>query len=126
MLTHARVSCVTTPSFQRYGQSSTKHTVDLNIAKLAQGGVREGSKLKETRMRMKAVKNIAKITKTMKMIASARLKAAQRRMNQVQAFSGSSSRAFDELKVEAKAKKGSNSTCLLRSRSVWSIEQQHC
>jgi len=45
------------------------------------GGVREGGNLKEIRRRLKSISSISKITKTMKMIASSRLREAQNRMN---------------------------------------------
>jgi len=50
------------------------------------GGVRHGSKLREIQARRKSVKSIEKITKTMKMIASSRLKASQVRMEKSRPF----------------------------------------
>jgi len=50
------------------------------------GGSAQASKLKEIRARIKSVKSIEKITKTMKMIASSRLKAAQNRMEKSRPF----------------------------------------
>jgi len=50
------------------------------------GGAQEGSKLKEIKGRIKSVKSIEKITKTMKMIASSRLKSSQTRMEKNRPF----------------------------------------
>jgi len=50
------------------------------------GGACSAGNLKETRIRIKSIKSIEKITKTMKMIASSRLKAAQTRMEKARPF----------------------------------------
>jgi len=50
------------------------------------GGAHSAGNLKEVRNRMKSVKSIEKITKTMKMIANSRLKAAQLRMEKSRPF----------------------------------------
>jgi len=50
------------------------------------GGAHSGGNLKEVRNRMKSVKSIEKITKTMKMIANSRLKSAQLRMEKSRPF----------------------------------------
>jgi len=50
------------------------------------GGAKEASRLKEIRVRIKGVKSIEKITKTMKMIASSRLRASQTRMEKNKSF----------------------------------------
>lgn len=64
---------------------------------------RQGSSLKETKNRIKSVKSIQKITKTMKMIASARLKGAQNRIEESRPFGSSTSSTLNKinsLKVE--------------------------
>jgi len=52
-------------------------------------GSRNGANLKTLKLRMRSVKNIQKITKTMKMIASSRLKAAESRMMNGRVFGNS-------------------------------------
>lgn len=52
----------------------------------AKGSVRYGANLKAIRGRINSVKNMEKITKTMKMIASSRLKAAQTKMEKGRPF----------------------------------------
>jgi len=54
------------------------------------GGARNGGNLKEIRRRIKSVGSIQKITKTMKMIASSRLREAQNRMESSRPFSRTS------------------------------------
>jgi len=66
------------------------------------GGARNGAKLKEIKGRIRSVKNIGKITKTMKMIASARLREAQTRMEKSRPFADSATKAFDGFPVELK------------------------
>eukprot|EP01116_Phalansterium_solitarium_P008605 TRINITY_DN22541_c0_g1_i1.p1 TRINITY_DN22541_c0_g1~~TRINITY_DN22541_c0_g1_i1.p1 ORF type:complete len:324 (-),score=96.40 TRINITY_DN22541_c0_g1_i1:190-1119(-) len=66
------------------------------------GGVRNGAKLKEVKGRIRSVKNIGKITKTMKMIASARLREAQTRMEKSRPFAESAVKPFEGLKVDLK------------------------
>jgi ATP synthase F1 gamma subunit len=60
------------------------------------GAVRHGSNLKDVRTRIKSVKAIQKITKTMKMIASSRLREAQRRVDVVKGFAAGSNKPFEE------------------------------
>jgi len=55
-----------------------------------------GAKLKETRIRMKGIKIIQKITKTMKMIANARLKAAEDRVYETRPFYNSVVKAYSD------------------------------
>jgi len=64
------------------------------------GGAAQGSKLKEVRARIKSVKSIEKITKTMKMIASSRLKAAQQRMEKNRAFFEGGSKILDIVQAD--------------------------
>jgi len=64
------------------------------------GGAAQGSKLKEVRARIKSVKSIEKITKTMKMIASSRLKAAQTRMEKNRPFYDGASKILNILSVD--------------------------
>lgn len=68
------------------------------------GGAQEGSKLKEIRQRMKSVKSIEKITKTMKMIASSRLKAAQVRMEKNKAFFAGASKILNVIPADLSGK----------------------
>jgi len=68
------------------------------------GGAQEGSKLKEIKMRIKGVKSIEKITKTMKMIASSRLKAAQNRNDKNRAFFQGAAKIFSIIPAEISGK----------------------
>jgi len=61
----------------------------FNNAQVELGGVRDGGNLKEIRRRLKSISSISKITKTMKMIASSRLREAQNRMQTSRAFTHS-------------------------------------
>jgi len=58
------------------------------------GSHRNGGKLKEIRNRLKAIKSVQKITKTMKLIANARLKAAQDRMLRSRPFASGNETIF--------------------------------
>lgn len=51
------------------------------------GGVRHGGNLKRIRDRIKTVKTVEKITKTMKMIANSKVKAAEKNVKQARNFS---------------------------------------
>jgi F-type H+-transporting ATPase subunit gamma len=64
------------------------------------GGAQEASKLKEVRARIKSVKSIEKITKTMKMIASSRLKAAQTKMEKNRPFYDGASKILSKIPVD--------------------------
>lgn len=67
---------------------SLKSSTSILTAKNDIGSsLRYASSLKETKNRIKSIRAIQKITKTMKMIASARLKAAQNRMEESRPFS---------------------------------------
>jgi len=68
------------------------------------GGACSGGNLKETRGRIKSVKSIEKITKTMKMIASSRLKAAQTRMEKARPFYEGATKILDLLPVDTTKK----------------------
>jgi F-type H+-transporting ATPase subunit gamma len=71
------------------------------------GGVAQGSgQLKEVRGRIKSIQSVAKITKTMKMIASSRLKAAQNRMTANRPFSEGARLINDSVPIDTT--KGSN------------------
>lgn len=73
------------------------------------GTVRHGSNLKETKDRIKSVQSIQKITKTMKMIASARLKGAQTRMEQARPFGDSATSTLNRIQnLEEKSPKSNN------------------
>jgi F-type H+-transporting ATPase subunit gamma len=58
--------------------------------------VRHGSNLKEIKGRMGTVKNIQKITKTMKLVASARLKSAQANMENSRPFSETATQVVND------------------------------
>jgi len=60
--------------------------------------------LKEIQLRLKSVKNIAKITKSMKMIASTKLTRAQKQMNTARVYGKASNAAFKF--IEPKAAEG--------------------
>jgi len=60
--------------------------------------VRNGSGLKEIKNRIKSVKSIQKITKTMKMIASARLKGAQNRIEEARPFGANTTSTLNKIK----------------------------
>jgi len=66
------------------------------------GGVRDGSSLKEIRRRLKSISSISKITKTMKMIASSRLREAQNRMQTSRAFTRTAQDVTPEVPADAK------------------------
>jgi len=68
------------------------------------GGAHTAANLKDVRIRIKSVKSIEKITKTMKMIASSRLKAAQSRMERNRAFYEGSTKLFDSFPVDTSKK----------------------
>ena len=80
-----------TPSFQKNGTQVISPIVNDNIAV---GGIREGSSLKDVKIRMKSVKAIQKITKTMKMIASSRLREAQNSMERTKPFASSLTKIY--------------------------------
>lgn len=69
------------------------------------GGARGGAKLKEVKGRIRSVKNIGKITKTMKMIASARLREAQTRMEKARPFSEAPMKTLESAGFDASAAK---------------------
>jgi len=68
------------------------------------GGAQEGSKLKEVKMRIKSVKSIEKITKTMKMIASSRLRSSQARMDKNRAFYAGAAKIFNIIPTDTNGK----------------------
>jgi len=71
------------------------------------GGKRDfPGNLKETRIRMKSVKQIQKITATMKLIASSRLKAAERKVKEVGGFYTSASKILSPPATEQKSPTG--------------------
>jgi len=61
-------------------------TKNKSVVEKFSEGSRNGANLKTLKLRMRSVKNIQKITKTMKMIASSRLKAAENRMTNGRVF----------------------------------------
>jgi len=65
----------------------------------------QGSNLKEVKMRIKSVTSIRKITKTMNMIATARLKQAQVRMQRARTFYHSIGPLMEALPAQTDAKK---------------------
>jgi len=65
----------------------------------------DGSNLKEVKARIKSVTSIRKITKTMNMIATARLRAAQNRMERARAFYNTVGRSFENPPQPAQSKK---------------------
>lgn len=69
------------------------------------GQAMDGSNLKDIKNRIKSVQSIRKITKTMNMIATARLKSAQNRMERSRAFFATVSRAFEALPPNPAPKK---------------------
>jgi len=76
--------------FAKFGTVGTKKSSHVVWADHAQprllNPVRHGSSLKEVKIRIKSVVSIKKITKTMNMIATARLKQAQTRMERARVF----------------------------------------
>jgi len=79
------------------------------VAPFQFGSVRHGSSLKETKMRIKSVNSIRKITKTMKMIASARLKGAQNRIEEARPFAEGAVRTLNGIKdLEIASKESKN------------------
>jgi len=82
------------------GVSRTSFATQSTVNQL--GGIREGSNLKEIRRRIKSVKSIQKITKTMKMIASSRLREAQNKMEAARPFYIAASKISEGDKVESK------------------------
>jgi len=76
--------------------------------------IRHGSNLKETKNRIKSVKAIQKITKTMKMIASARLRGAQNRLEESRPFGVSTTHSLNKLS-SLENKEGKNLLILISS-----------
>jgi F-type H+-transporting ATPase subunit gamma len=68
------------------------------------GGAHSAGNLKEVRSRIKSVKSIEKITKTMKMIASSRLKAAQTKMEKNRPFYEGATKYLDPIPVDTTKK----------------------
>lgn len=66
-------------------------------------GSRNMATLKEISMRLKSVSNIAKITKSMKMIASTKVARAQRTMEAARAFGSSFSSLYEHAKTKSDA-----------------------
>lgn len=69
------------------------------------GQAMDGSNLKDIKNRIKSVQSIRKITKTMNMIATARLKAAQNKMDKARGFYATVSRALEAFPAPAAPKK---------------------
>lgn len=63
-------------------------------------GVRAFATLKDVQLRLKSVKNIEKITKSMKMIASTKLARAQKAMEIGKAFSSTTTHLFSQLSTK--------------------------
>jgi len=85
--------------------TSTKVAFSPKYSPFTGDGVRFGNTLKEVRIRIKSVKSIEKITKTMKMIASSRLKGVQTRLMKARPFWEVPSEIFAEFKPENPQKK---------------------
>jgi len=83
----------------------------INQAEL--GGVRNGAKLKEVKGRIRSVKNIGKITKTMKMIASARLREAQTRSDRARPFFENALKPFEEMTARKAGEQSANKSTAL-------------
>ncbi|KAF8310360.1 ATP synthase F1 gamma [Clavulina sp. PMI_390] len=79
------------------------------LATLAQSSAvapaRNMATLREIEMRLKSVKNIEKITKSMKMIASTRLAKAQRAMNQAKVYGEANNEVFKTAEAPKDGKK---------------------
>jgi len=69
------------------------------------GQAMDGSNLKDIKNRIKSVQSIRKITKTMNMIATARLKAAQNKMAKARTFYATVSRALEAYPSNTASKK---------------------
>eukprot|EP00178_Gracilaria_changii_P023322 TRINITY_DN70660_c0_g1_i1.p1 TRINITY_DN70660_c0_g1~~TRINITY_DN70660_c0_g1_i1.p1 ORF type:complete len:334 (+),score=54.57 TRINITY_DN70660_c0_g1_i1:20-1021(+) len=80
-------------SFQTKFQPKTSLTASKPSFDLSQS-VRHGGSLREMKNRMRAVKELGKITKTMKMIASSRLKSAENRVRDSRPFAVGSDSIF--------------------------------
>jgi F-type H+-transporting ATPase subunit gamma len=57
-------------------------------------GARNMATLKDIKLRMKSVASIAKLTKTMQMVASAKLRAAQRKLSETKEAANSINKVF--------------------------------
>ncbi|KAJ8143853.1 hypothetical protein OXX79_007463 [Metschnikowia pulcherrima] len=69
-------------------------------AQVARAGARNYATLREIEMRLKSIKNIEKITKTMKIVASTRLNKAQRAMQASRVFNESDTEFFKNAEPE--------------------------
>jgi len=73
--------------------------------------------LKEIQMRLKSVQNIAKITKSMKMIAATKMTRAQRAMDVARQYSHSSNELFEQAHVVAPKELSDAETLVIASSS---------
>ncbi|KAF8576270.1 ATP synthase F1 gamma [Ramaria rubella] len=69
----------------------------------AMGGARNMATLREIELRLKSVRNIEKITKSMKMIASTKLNKAQRAMTVAKAYGSSNNELFKHAEPSAES-----------------------
>ncbi|KAI3654863.1 hypothetical protein MP228_000243 [Amoeboaphelidium protococcarum] len=78
------------------GAASLQRTSSLTVMNQQRGM----ATLKELQMRLKAIKNIGKITKSMKMIASTKLSRAQRSMEVARVYGECSTSAFKHMELK--------------------------
>ncbi|CAH6722195.1 ATP synthase subunit gamma, mitochondrial [[Candida] jaroonii] len=74
----------------------------LGLKQMTPIGARNYATLREIEMRLKSIKNIEKITNTMKIVASTRLNKAQRAMQASRVFHESDSEFIENAELEAK------------------------
>ncbi|KAL5478465.1 ATP3 [Sanghuangporus weigelae] len=80
-------------------------TAAQNASFAAPAGARNMATLRELELRLKSVRNIEKITKSMKMIASTKLAKAQRAMQAGKAYGSANSEVFQNSPAEEGAKR---------------------
>jgi len=92
-------------SAPRFQCSTPMFSLGSVVPQESLGGKRDfPGNLKETRLRMKSVKQIQKITATMKLISSSRLKAAERKVKEVAGFYTAASKILNLEKKETEEK----------------------
>ncbi|KAG7195258.1 atp3 gamma subunit of the F1 sector of mitochondrial F1F0 ATP synthase [Scheffersomyces spartinae] len=78
-------------------------------------GARNYATLREIEMRLKSIKNIEKITNTMKVVASTRLNRAQRAMTASRVFNESESEFYKNAEVQPDSEEGKNLLIVISS-----------
>jgi len=90
----------------------SRHSVVVGLATRPSGlmpaGARGMASLKELKLRMKAVASISKLTKTMQMVASSKMRGAERKFRAIQPFKEGTDKIVDEAVGDVSKKGGNN------------------